>query len=102
MRTPKVIPPLGQPKMSTLRLGKLMTMDEKFEVIGKLYKGYIGDLVRLMEAIEPMTDVKAAKAAMIASGGPHWLEHLDTMEMLESKIELLFKTETYGAETVHV
>lgn len=92
MKTPKVIPPLAPSKMSTLRLGKIMTMEERFEIIGKLFKGYIGDFIRLLEEVETCSTVEAAKGAMVRAGGNHWLENIETMAMLESKIEKLYES----------
>ena len=91
MKPPKVIQPLAPSKLSILRLGKVMTLDEKFEVIGKLFDGYIGDFVRLLEAIEPCQTKAEADRVLAEVGTDRWLENIQTMEMLESKVAKLFE-----------
>lgn len=76
--------------MSILRLGKLMTMDERFEVIGKPFNGYIGDFIRLLEAIEPCETIKEATAVLSRFEKEAWLDQIQTMEMLEAKVVKLF------------
>jgi hypothetical protein len=86
MGTPKIIPPLAPSKLNTLRLGKLMTMDEHFDIIGKLFEGYIGPYVKLLEDIEPCSTIAEATRVLAGFENDEWLDEMPTIEMLESKV----------------
>jgi hypothetical protein len=91
MRAPKEITPIRSSRIDATTFGRSLDFKEKFAIIADLFNGYIGELLRLCQDLEPCLTVAEAKAVVEKYEKDEWLQYVGTMEMLYQKVEKHFR-----------